>query len=317
MSQMVIRTETPADYAAIARVNALAFGRVGEVLLVDALRHRAGFDPELSLVAEQDGEIIGHGLFVPMIMRLAGGAVQVVALSPLAVHPAWQRRGVGKRILEEGHGRAADKGNVLAFLLGHDTYYPRVGYHTHMFGTAATLVARADLPGVMMDVTEREVRPADVPALRAMWETWFHDVDLALVPEDSVVEWISPARGVHSVVLEDQGAPVAYIRYEEGQAHSPRLWLARDRAAVATALAYLAQRAPADAEVISLRLHPHSRAATEVLGLPYTESFNCWSAAMIRPLDAAHGALAGYMAGVEAGSRAPGLVIWPVEYDIC
>jgi predicted N-acetyltransferase YhbS len=53
---MNIRPETPHDYAAIAGVNLRAFGeRAAEALIVALHRHRAAFDPELSLVAEEGG----------------------------------------------------------------------------------------------------------------------------------------------------------------------------------------------------------------------------------------------------------------------
>ncbi|HHX65033.1 MAG TPA: GNAT family N-acetyltransferase [Chloroflexi bacterium] len=317
MNRMTIRSETPADYAGVARVNALAFGSMEEPILTDVLRHRVRFDPDLSLVAEMDGQIIGYLLFVPFVARLDGQSVRAVGLSPLAVHPLWQRRGVGTRLLEEGHRRAAEKGYVYAFLLGHDTYYPRAGYHTHMFGSVETIVSPDDLPPAgSTDLEERPVQTDDLPLLRAMWETWFADVDLALEPEDSIVEWLSPAKAIRSVILEQRGEPVAYVRYEQGKAHSPHLWLARDTRAVPAALDYLARHAPAGVEAPALPLHPRSRAVKELLGVPFGERLTVWSAAMIRPLDDGHEALATYIADVAAGTRAIGMVIWPTEYQV-
>ncbi|HEY8285015.1 MAG TPA: hypothetical protein VIJ28_11575 [Chloroflexota bacterium] len=65
---MTIRPEAAADYAAIADLHARAFGhRTGEALVVALLRHRGSFDPELSLVAEMDGRVVGHVLFSPRV----------------------------------------------------------------------------------------------------------------------------------------------------------------------------------------------------------------------------------------------------------
>ena len=57
---MTIRPETEADRATIWTVNEQAFGETVVPELVDVIRASARFVPELSLVAEEDGEIVGH-----------------------------------------------------------------------------------------------------------------------------------------------------------------------------------------------------------------------------------------------------------------
>ena len=44
----------------MARVVEAAFGRPGEVRMVEAIRASAGYVPELAFVAEDDGEVVGH-----------------------------------------------------------------------------------------------------------------------------------------------------------------------------------------------------------------------------------------------------------------
>lgn len=61
---IMIREETAVDIPAIHQVNTAAFGRVGEADLVDKLRQRGAFT--LSLVAEVDGQVVGHVLFTPV-----------------------------------------------------------------------------------------------------------------------------------------------------------------------------------------------------------------------------------------------------------
>jgi len=85
---MIIRPETVADYAGIADVQVRAFGhRPGEALIVALHRQRGAFDPELSLVAEVDGRVVGHVLFSPHQMRLLGQTIPVVNLAPIAIDP--------------------------------------------------------------------------------------------------------------------------------------------------------------------------------------------------------------------------------------
>jgi len=128
LEQPTIRSERPGDYHAIAQVNALAFQASGEPALVALLRATAPFDPDLSLVAVVDGEVVGHALFVAREMRIGGETVLAAELAPLAVRPDHQRSGIGGALLAEGHRRARAKGCALAYLLGHPSYYPRFGY---------------------------------------------------------------------------------------------------------------------------------------------------------------------------------------------
>src|SRR6185436_7890925 len=107
---LTIRSETPADYPAIAAVNVRAFSeQTGEAVLVALLRQRPAFDPELSLVAEQDGRVVGHVLFSPHTVRLLGESVSAVNLAPIAVDPAHQRQGIGQQLIEAGHSVARAK----------------------------------------------------------------------------------------------------------------------------------------------------------------------------------------------------------------
>src|SRR5262245_46248871 len=132
---MRIRPETIQDYAAIAALHVRAFGeRATEALIVTLQRHSPAFDPELSLVAELDGRVIGHALFSPHTVRLLDQDVRAVNLAPIAVDPSMQRQGVGGRLIAAGHALARDKGYAFSFLLGHTSYYPRHGYLTRAYG---------------------------------------------------------------------------------------------------------------------------------------------------------------------------------------
>jgi putative acetyltransferase len=123
---MIVREETPADIPAIFAVNRLAFGRAGEAELVDQLR--AAGKAALSLVAEDEGEVIGHILFSPARIETPAGPVAVVGLGPLAVLPGRQRQGVGSALAREGLARLRQAGARLCIVEGSPAYYPRFGF---------------------------------------------------------------------------------------------------------------------------------------------------------------------------------------------
>ena len=118
-----IREEGPGDVAAIRDVNQLAFGQGQEGELVDALRANGGV--LLSLVAISDSKIVGHILYSPIVV---GPASQGAALGPMAVHPDYQRQGIGSQLVTAGNRRLADAGSPFVIVLGHPEFDPRFGF---------------------------------------------------------------------------------------------------------------------------------------------------------------------------------------------
>lgn len=124
-----IRPERSADHAAVRAVNDAAFGQPAEGGLVEALRRSPVFIPELSLVAEaEDGAIVGHVLFTRLKVVEQAVTHAALALAPMAVLPAWQRRGVGSALVRRGLADARDLGHSVVVVLGHPEYYPRFGF---------------------------------------------------------------------------------------------------------------------------------------------------------------------------------------------
>jgi putative acetyltransferase len=123
-----IRPEKPEDLPAIDEVNAAAFGRPDEAKIVAALRETAGFDPSLSLVAMAGGKAVGHLLLTPVPIVGEAEFGGVVALAPMAVLPARQKRGIGSGLVRAGLEAARARGHRAVVVLGHPAYYPRFGF---------------------------------------------------------------------------------------------------------------------------------------------------------------------------------------------
>ncbi|MFF7365787.1 GNAT family N-acetyltransferase [Streptomyces sp. NPDC008125] len=129
---VLIRRESPDDILAVTAVTALAFAQPEtrvpvEVTLLDQLRTCDAWLPELSLVAigERD-EVVGH----VVCTRGHVGAVRVLGLGPLSVHPDHQRHGVGRALVHAVLGAADALGEPLVALLGSPGYYGRFGFRT-------------------------------------------------------------------------------------------------------------------------------------------------------------------------------------------
>jgi len=125
---VVIRSESPDDYAAIRHVNEAAFGTSEEATLIEQLRTDGVV--LLSLVAVMDGRIVGHILFSRMSIDTKVGRVAAVALAPLAVSPDCQRKGIGGTLIRHGLNALREMAERTVIVVGHPEYYPRFGFST-------------------------------------------------------------------------------------------------------------------------------------------------------------------------------------------
>jgi predicted N-acetyltransferase YhbS len=132
---VVLRSERPEDREDILELAAKAFpvspatGEPvhGTPVEVGLLRELFGCDeyiPDLSIVAEIAGEIVGHVIST----RAWVGDLEVLGLGPIAVEPTLQRRGIGSALMRETTLRATAAGERGIGLLGSTGFYPRFGY---------------------------------------------------------------------------------------------------------------------------------------------------------------------------------------------
>ena len=126
--KIVLRQEKAENYSSIKKVNDLAFGQPDEGILVDKLRKNPAFIKELSLVAELNGEIIGHILFFPIWIEEGQNRFRSLALAPMSVLPGFQNKGIGGQLVIKGLESSRNLGFKSVIVLGHSAYYPKFGF---------------------------------------------------------------------------------------------------------------------------------------------------------------------------------------------
>jgi putative acetyltransferase len=158
---LLIRAESQSDQASIREVNRLAFGQDDEGRLVDALRD--GGYARVSLVAEVDGQIVGHILFSDLPIVTPEGTVPALTLAPMAVIPQRQRQGIGSALVREGLRACQDAGHKIVIVLGHPEFYPQFGFSSKLAErlkapfSGEAFMAQELVPGALKGV-EGEVR---------------------------------------------------------------------------------------------------------------------------------------------------------------
>ncbi|MBE0425997.1 MAG: N-acetyltransferase [Nitrospirae bacterium] len=127
--QITIRMETEADIAAITDVTVAAFKTLEisnhtEQFIVIALRAAKALT--VSLVAESEGQVVGHIAFSPV--TISDGTRNWYGLGPVSVLPEWQRQGIGKALIQEGLSRLRKLNAKGCCLVGHPQYYRKFGF---------------------------------------------------------------------------------------------------------------------------------------------------------------------------------------------
>jgi putative acetyltransferase len=125
-ARMRIRAEAPADCKAIAQLNDRAFGGTFESELIGRLRSDGLV--AASLVAEDEGRMIGHILLSRLDVTAGKRKLNALALAPMAVSPEWQRQGIGSALMRAAIEAARNAQADVIVVLGHPAFYPRFGF---------------------------------------------------------------------------------------------------------------------------------------------------------------------------------------------
>ena len=158
-----IRQEKENDYKLSENVVERAFKNAEhtdhrEHFLVAKLRKSDVFVPELSLVAEIDGEIVGHIMLTKLLIENEGNKFDSLALAPLSVLPEYQSKGIGSKLIRESLKIAKESGFKSVIVLGHYKYYTRFGFKpASIWGIKSPF----DVPDEFFMALELEVKGLD------------------------------------------------------------------------------------------------------------------------------------------------------------
>lgn len=131
---LTIRNETQADRQAVEEITRRAFYNLyvpgcGEHYLVHIMRDHPDFIPELDLVAELDGQVIGNVMYTKATLTDEAGAVKdILTFGPVSIAPEHQRKGYGRQMLEYSFRRAAELGWDVIVIFGSPVNYVGRGF---------------------------------------------------------------------------------------------------------------------------------------------------------------------------------------------
>ena len=146
---MTIRQEKPEDYRAVENLTRESFWNVyrpgcTEHYVLHCYRNSPDFIPELDLVMEEDGRLIGHVMFskAELTIETPGQAgsddekrhVPSWTFGPICIHPDYKRKGYGLKLLQYALEKARGMGIGFLCMEGNIEFYKQAG-----FGLASAL----------------------------------------------------------------------------------------------------------------------------------------------------------------------------------
>ena len=131
---MNIRLERPDDWREVENLTREAFWNVyrpgcTEHYVLNLYRSNPDFIPELDLVMEEDGHIIGHVMFSKAELVLDDGRiVPSWTFGPISIHPDYKRKGYGLKLLRYALEKAREMGIGFICMEGNIDFYSHAGF---------------------------------------------------------------------------------------------------------------------------------------------------------------------------------------------
>ena len=130
----IFRLEKPSDYAKVENLTREAFWNVYrpgclEHYVLHVLRQDEAFIPELDLVMEKCGEIIGHVMYMKANITCDDGKkIPIMTFGPISIAPKYKRQGYGKLLLDYSMKEAEKLGCGAICIEGNIDFYGKSGF---------------------------------------------------------------------------------------------------------------------------------------------------------------------------------------------
>ncbi|CAH1058971.1 GNAT family N-acetyltransferase [Paenibacillus pseudetheri] len=100
--------------------------------VIEHIRSSPFYIPELAFIAHADDELAGYLMFSKLIIRENGIPHDSLLLGPLAIAPAFQKKGIARKMIEYGLQAAGEHGYATVFVCGHADFYQEMGFVPHV-----------------------------------------------------------------------------------------------------------------------------------------------------------------------------------------
>jgi putative acetyltransferase len=129
-----IRRETENDYREVEELTREAFWNLhvpgcDEHYLVHQMRTHPDFIPELDFVACLGNKIVGNIMYTKSyLINESSNRVEITTFGPISVLPAYQRRGIGSRLICHSRQIVLEMGYKAIIIYGHPQNYCKHGF---------------------------------------------------------------------------------------------------------------------------------------------------------------------------------------------
>lgn len=173
---ILVRLERKTEYREVENLVRESFWNVYrpgclEHFVLKCLRDDSAFVPELDLVLEKDGVLIGQNIFVRANIRADQGIeVPILTMGPICIAPEWKRKGYGKLLLDASLEKAAAMGFGAVCFEGNILFYGQSGFgYASEFGIryhglpegedASFFLCKELIPGYLSGITGEYATP--------------------------------------------------------------------------------------------------------------------------------------------------------------
>lgn len=133
---MELRLENEKDYLEVENLTRDAFWDVyrpgcNEHLVIHNLRQSDSFIKDLDYVFIENNQIVGNIVYSKMFVGLEKKmSNEVISFGPISVHPDFQRKGIGKKMIEYTLNKAKNLGYKAVLITGNNNYYNPLGFES-------------------------------------------------------------------------------------------------------------------------------------------------------------------------------------------